>query len=228
MGKWIQIRKVYTRHVTLVLQVHGQQYDVYVVYNHNHDDDFVQNVLLPLLERYEITHVNEDCWVPGWDKFTCLQNIITQSRSALVIITKNFLQENWKLYQLNQAICTEIEQLNFKVVFLLCQKPATLGELPENLRLFLRVGSTVKEYRKNWKSRLIYELKHRTKRAVSKRLTFGSRSFRDTSSSATVNMSFDSSTDDDEAPPGGSGENSIEVGARLQVESKPISWLTRY
>ena len=77
-----------------------------------------------------------------------------------------------------------------------------MGELPENLRLFLRVGSTVKQYGKNWRSRLIYELRHRTKRSVSKRLTFGSRSFSHVSSSGATNMEFDSSADD-EAPPGG-------------------------
>ena len=60
-----------------------------------------------------------------------------------------------------------------QVVFLLCQKLTTLGELPENLLLFLRVGATVERYKGGWEARLVYELKHRTKRSVSKRISFG-------------------------------------------------------
>ena len=47
--------------------------------------------------------------------FSELQYTITQSRSALIVITAEFLKEKWKLYQLNQAVCTEIAQSNFKV-----------------------------------------------------------------------------------------------------------------
>ena len=100
-----------------MLQTDGQQYDVYIVYNHNHDEAFLQDDVVPLLERHDVTYVTEDCWVPGRDKFSCLQNIMTQSRSALVVISRDFLQENWELYQLNQAVCTEIERKNFKVDF---------------------------------------------------------------------------------------------------------------
>ena len=77
-----------------------------------------------------------------------------------------------------------------QVVFLLCEKPRTLGELPQNLRLFLRVGTTVKQYRKNWRSRLVYELTHTTKQAIAKRLTFGRRGFRNMSMSTTTNTGF--------------------------------------
>ena len=58
-------------------------------------------------------------------------------------------------------------------MFLLCQKLTTLGSLPKNLLLFLRVGTTVEKYKPGWEARLIYELKHRTKRSLSQRITFG-------------------------------------------------------
>ena len=88
---------------------------MFIVYNHDHDETFVVDKVQQLLEDYDVTYVTEDCWIPGRDKFTCLQNIMTQSRAALVVISRDFLNENWELYQLNQAVCTEIERKNFKV-----------------------------------------------------------------------------------------------------------------
>ena len=103
------------RIVPALFQTDGQHYDVFIVYNHDHDEEFLLNDVQPLLDDYDVTYVTQDCWIPGRDKFTCLQNIMTQSRAALVVISRDFLNENWELYQLNQAVCTEIEQKNFKV-----------------------------------------------------------------------------------------------------------------
>ena len=156
------------------LNIHDRLYDVFLVYNNDsHDERFVEDELMPLLRRYNISPITENCFTPGRDRFTCLENAMAQSASALVVITPEFLAENWKLYQLNQVICTNIEERNFKVVFLLCQKLETLEDLPENLRLFLRLGTAVKQYKKQWESMLIYELKHKTKQSLSKRLSFG-------------------------------------------------------
>ena len=160
------------------LEVHNRQYDVFILYNHDSEDhSFVLNDILPLLSKHQLNPIIEDCFALGSDKFTCLQNVMTQSRSALVILTPNLLKANWNLYQLNQAVCTQIEQHNFKVVFLVCAKPKKLGKLPKNLLLFLRIASTVEKYKKNWKGRLIYELKHKTRGSVNKRLTFGNMGF---------------------------------------------------
>ena len=161
------------------LEVHDRKYDVFVVYNHDSDDQFfVLDEILPLLYKHQLNPVIEDCFPLGSDRFTCLECVMKQSRSALVILTPNLFKANWKLYQLNQAVCTQIEQHNFKVVFLVCENPKTLGKLPKNLQLFLRMASTVKKYRKNWKGRLIYELKHKTKKSIRKRMTFGNTEYR--------------------------------------------------
>ena len=149
------------------LKVDDRQYDVFVLHNHDSDDQlFVLDEILPLLHKHQLNPVIEDCFPLGSDRFTSLQDVMTQSRSALVILTPNLLKVNWKLYQLNQAVCTQIEQQNFKVVFLVCEKPKAFGKLPKNLQLFLRVSSSVEKYNKNWKGRLIYELKHKTRKPV--------------------------------------------------------------
>ena len=160
------------------LEIHDRKYDVFVLYNHDSDDQlFVLDQILPLLDKHHLNHATEDSFELGSDRFTSLQDIIRQSRSALVILTPNLLETNWNLYQLNQAVCTQIEQHNFKVVFLICEKPKNLGKLPANLQLFLRVLAAVEKCRKNWKDILIYELKHKTKNSVKKRLTFGNAEF---------------------------------------------------
>ena len=178
------------------LEVHNRQYDVFILYNHDSDDQFfVLDEILPLLSKHHLNPIIEDCFALGSDQFTSLQQVMTQSHSALVILTPNLLKANWNLYQLNQAVCTQIEQHNFKVVFLVCAKPKKLGKLPQNLQLFLRIGSTVEKYRKNWKGKLIYELKHKTKRSVSKRLTFGNTEYNGFNLNRTNELSveFDSS-----------------------------------
>ena len=160
------------------IEVYNRLRDVFVLYNHDSEDHiFVLDEILPLLSKHHLNPIIEDCFALGSDQFTCLQRVMTQSHCALVILSPNLLKANWKLYQLNQAVCTQIEQHNFKVVFLVCAKPKKLGKLPQNLQLFLRIGSTVEKYTKNWKGKLIYELKHKTKRSVSKRLTFGNTEY---------------------------------------------------
>ena len=140
------------------------------------DANLSPDELLPLLGQHGISYITEDYFIPGRDVFTCLEMHLKQSRSASVIITPNFLQENWNLYHLNQAVYTEIHQTNFRVIFLLRQSLKSLGPLPENLSLFLRVNTTIKGYEKDWEDQLIYELKHRTKKPVRERLTFGNDS----------------------------------------------------
>ena len=49
----------------------------------------------------------------------------------------------------------------------------------------------------------MYELTHKTKRAVAKRLTFGSRSFRKTSASGTINTGYEFGTEHEVPPSGG-------------------------
>ena len=189
------------------IEIRGRQYDVFVVYNHGpKDSSFVEIELLPLLEQHRIISGTQDCFTPGKNIFSCLETMLRESRSVLVVITPDFLKENWDLYQLDQAICNQIEQKNFKVVFLLCQKQKFLGELPKNLKLFLRVGSTVKQYKKNWKSRLIYELKHKTKTSVRKRLSCGNYV-----QNGTINSTPVAGTSD--------GQVSIEVGVEYERES---------
>ena len=65
---------------------------------------------MPLLEKYDLSFATEDNFTPGKDRFTSLQNVTNESRTALIIITPDLLQEKWKLYQLNQVICMQLEQ----------------------------------------------------------------------------------------------------------------------
>ena len=185
-------------------EIHDRIYDVFVIYNHDSDDEcFVINEIIPLLVQHRLHVVTEDCFALGVDCFTCLQSVITQSRTALVVLTPNLLRANWKLYQLNQAVYTQIEQHNLKVVFLQCEKLTCLGNLPKNLRLFLQLQARVEKYKSNWKGSLIYELKHETKRPVNKRLTFGNAGF---PPSHRCHMN----------------EFSIEVGSSIEVRSSDV------
>ena len=117
----------------------------------------------------------EESFELGVNWFTCLEETMSKSRSALVVLTPALLRENWKRFQIDHSVCTQIEQHNFKVVFLLCEKLTCLGNLPKDLKLFLQHGATVERYKKNWKIRLIYELK--TTRSQRKKLTLGNTNF---------------------------------------------------
>ena len=146
------------------LEIHNRAYDIFIVYQQDSEDDelFVANKVIPLLKKHGLSVATEDSFPPGRNRFECLQAFLTQSCTALIIITQDLLKENLKLYDLNQAVCTHIQHKNFKVVFLLCRKPIDLGKLPKNLRSFLQTGPTVKQFKKNWENALVYELKHKT------------------------------------------------------------------
>ena len=156
------------------LVVHNRLYDVFVVYNQDSVDDesFVIRQIMPLLENYDLSFATEDSFTPGQDRFTSLQSVKNKSCTALIINMPDFFGERWKLYQLNQAICMQFEQTNFKSHLSVMSGAKMPGNFPKNLQLFLRTGSTVKQYT-NWKGTLVYELKHKTKRSFYERLTFG-------------------------------------------------------
>ena len=70
----------------------------------------------------------------------------------------------------------------------------------------------------------MYELTHATKRAVSKRLTFGRRGFTNTSTGGTTNIGCDSSTEHEVPPSGGhSAELAPPSSSEHSVEEVPPS-----
>ena len=83
---------------------------------------------------------------------------MTKNQTALVVLSPEFLTGKWTMYELSQAVVREHQAPHFKVIFLLLQDPETLGQLPDNLRAFLRLGSVIKVYEKYYIKKLFYEL----------------------------------------------------------------------
>ena len=143
-------------------------YDTFVLYNTHADGNFVKFQLLDRLSnlngsRFRAAY-HEKHFVPGRDIFSNIEHIMTKSQTALVVLSPGFLTSKWAMYELSQAVVREHQGPHFKVVFLPLQEVKTLGNLPENLRAFLRLGSTIKVYEKHYLKKLFYELTHCTKR----------------------------------------------------------------
>ena len=154
------------------LEMCGKRYDVYIIYDQDGDGMFVENELISLLQENKLKVANIECTTLGIDVFSALETMLKQSRTALVVITERFLKTHQNLYHLNQAVVAQLQQKNFKVAFLLCQKVYTLGKLPTNLSLILKLGTTIKKYKGNWQNSLVYEVTHKTQLPLSKRLSF--------------------------------------------------------
>ena len=157
------------------LEMYGKRYDVFVIYDHDDDGLFIENELITLLEENKLKVANTKCTTLGKDQFSGLETMLKLSRTALIVLTENFLKLQWNLYDLNQAVITEFQQKNFKVVFLMCQKCKNLTKMPDNLNMFLRLGTTINKFEWNWQDLLVYEVTHKTRRPLSKRLSFGKR-----------------------------------------------------
>ena len=121
-----------------------------------------------MLEENKLKVANTECPTLGQDQFSSLEAMLNQSCSALIVLSQNFIKSRWNLYDLNLAVITQFEHKKFKVVFLLCQRLKTLGKLPENLRLFIKLGTTMKKYKGNWQNSVVYEVTHKAHQSLSK------------------------------------------------------------
>ena len=155
------------------LEMHGKRFDVFVIYDHDADGLFVESELISVFEDHKLKVANQEQTTLGKDIFSGLETMLKLSRTVCIVITNNFIKSNLNLYDLNQAVLSELEQKNFKVVFLMCQKPKEFRKMPDNMKVFLRLGTTVNKFERNWQDSLVYEATHKTRRPLSKRLSFG-------------------------------------------------------
>ena len=90
------------------LETADRLYDVFVVYDADsqNDDRFVTDEIIPFLEEHRLSVISEDHFPPGLNRFTCLQEAINRSRSALVILTPSLLTANWSMFQVRRYLCT--------------------------------------------------------------------------------------------------------------------------
>ena len=120
-----------------------ENYDVYVMYDQDNDGLFVENELISMLEENKLKVANMEYSTLGQNQFSGLEAMLNQSCSALIVLSQNFIKSHWNPYDLNLAVITQFKHKNFKVVFLLCQRLKTLRKIPENLKLFIKLGTTV-------------------------------------------------------------------------------------
>ena len=145
---------------------------LHVLYSEK-DLDFHYKAIMPLLNKHEISMETEDLFPLGKSKFECLCEALEVCKATLVLLTPEFLDEKEKLYTLDLVMQTAIDRKKFKVVFVLRQKLTTLGELPKNVKMFLKTAQVIKEYKEGWEQKLVQSLQNRTKRSVSAGLKCG-------------------------------------------------------
>ena len=90
------------------------------------DWQFVENKLISVLHENKLKVANTECTTLEKDVFSALEIMLKHSRTAVVVVTENFLKRQQNLYDLKLVVLTQFEQQNFKIVFLLCQKVDTL------------------------------------------------------------------------------------------------------
>ena len=105
----------------------------------------------------------------GQNHFSSLEAMLNKSCSALMVVSKKFLKSKRNLYDVNQAVITELQHENFKVVFLLCERLNNWGKIPKNLRLVLNSATTVNKYEKDWQNDVVYEVTRKTEKFFSLR-----------------------------------------------------------
>ncbi len=146
------------------LTVGNKTYDAYVMHN-NAEFDFVHDKVVRQLEpQFKLAIPDRDL-IPGHYKMDELERILLESRTVIVVLSQEFLNENWSRWELTQALHNEIEQNNFKVILVLMEDRKTLNNIPRHLKVFLKFGTSIQgpNIDAHFWSKLIYELKHHTK-----------------------------------------------------------------
>ena len=98
------------------LEMRGKLYDVFIIYEQDDDCVFVENELISVLQENKFKVANTECTTLGKDVFSGLEIMLQQSRTALVVLTENFIKGPQRLYDLNQAVVTQLQQKHYQKI----------------------------------------------------------------------------------------------------------------
>ena len=117
-----------------------RQFDAYLCYAFDHDDDFVMNTILQELEDNQdppfklFIHTRD--FNPGLRIFDNIQTAINNSNTAIMIISQAFVNSIWCKEEFERCYIENMRDPAFQLFIIMMQPVGTLQNLTENMKNF--------------------------------------------------------------------------------------------
>ena len=132
-------------------------FDVFVSYT-NEDEDFAAEELIPLLEEmnFKVCHHNRD-FVPGEPILQNIERCMMQSKRTLVVLSPFFLESNYCMFELCQAVHTNIERGTHRLVVIKYPE-IEISELPLYIKSYITNSTYIEKESPHLRQQLAYFL----------------------------------------------------------------------
>ena len=117
-----------------------REFDAYVCYAFDQDDDFVMNTILPELEENQdppfklFIHTRD--FDPGLKIFDNIQKAIESSNTAILVMSQAFVNSIWCKEEFEQCYIENMNDPAFQLFVIMMQPADTLENLTESMKSF--------------------------------------------------------------------------------------------
>ena len=134
---WIKRR----RKKTVLCLTRRRKFDAYVCYDFDQNNDFVMDTILPAFEDNENPPfklcIHSRDFDPGVTIFENIQKAISQSNSAIIIMSQEFVDSSWCKKEFEQCFMENMNDPAFKLFLIMMQPADTLEGLSEYMASFI-------------------------------------------------------------------------------------------
>lgn len=140
------------------------EYDAYIAYS-DEDIQFVLENIIPILEdddnlRYKLCVRHRD-FPPGGCIATTIVTSLEASRRSIVLISRSFLQDEWRLLEFKTAHQRVLKDKRNKNLILVFLEDLTKDEMDDDMRYYVTANAYLSTTDRLFRENLLYEMPRR-------------------------------------------------------------------
>ena len=125
----------------------NREFDAFVLYHFDSDDDFVLNVLLPELEEnrdFKLCIHNRD-FTPGRDIQDNIEEAIEGSNSAIIVMSQGFVDSMWCKEEFTHCYIENMKDAAFNLIVIMMQPADSLDNISPYMQTYFDTKTYLKE-----------------------------------------------------------------------------------
>ena len=142
------VKRYACRRKNLLLLKRKREYDAFVCYNFDKDNDFVFDSILPELEENHHRPlkllIHDRDFTPGREISINIHNAINSCNSAIIVMSQGFIDSQRCREEFTKCLAESEEDPAFKLFVIVMEKVDTLDNVPENMKMFFREKTYLK------------------------------------------------------------------------------------
>ena len=131
-----QKRKTVKDSPSLPLLIRNREFDAFVIYHFDTDNNFVVNTLIPELKeaRDLRLHIHSQDFQPGRNIEENIEEAIKSSNNAVILVSTGFINSRWCMNEFSHCYIEHVEDPSFKLFVIMMQPMKELPQLPLNMK----------------------------------------------------------------------------------------------